>query len=143
MHKIESGTYVFDPYPCNISRLVRTNCEILLRSVALPMDKINVQFPTTLGGDIVINTDERLLDVILMNTLRNALEASSNNREMSVIVSRNTSDLLIQVTNDQVVPEIIREHFFDKYTTAYKKGGTGLGTYSMAMMTRAIGRIST
>lgn len=139
MHKIESGTYVFDPYPCNISRLIRTNCEILLRSVTLPLDKISVQFPDTIGEDIVIDTDERLLDVILMNTLRNALEASSNNRKMLVVVAWDKSNLLIQVNNDQAVPEMIREHFFDKYTTANKKGGTGLGTYSMAMMTRAIG----
>jgi len=33
----------------------------------------------------------------------------------------------------------VREHFFDKYATAGKSGGTGLGTYSARLMAYTMG----
>ena len=40
----------------------------------------------------------------------------------------------VTITNDGAVPVEIRASFFDKYVTAGKKGGTGLGTYSARLL---------
>ncbi len=37
------------------------------------------------------------------------------------------------------MPELIRDTFFDKFATAGKQGGTGLGTYSARMLAQAQG----
>ena len=42
---------------------------------------------------------------------------------------------MISITNPGCVPEHIRDSFFEKYVTAGKKQGTGLGTYSAKLMT--------
>jgi signal transduction histidine kinase len=40
----------------------------------------------------------------------------------------------IAIHNQGSVPEAIRESFFEKYVTAGKQSGTGLGTYSARLM---------
>ena len=45
----------------------------------------------------------------------------------------------IAIHNTGEVPESFHPHFFDKYATRGKKGGTGLGTYSAMMAARAHG----
>jgi len=91
------------------------------------------------GSGMTLNTDVLLLDIILMNLLRNALEASDNGVKVFVDLSENEGNYSIVISNGRPVPVEIRERFFDKYTTTGKVGGTGLGTYSAAIMTKAIG----
>ncbi len=49
----------------------------------------------------------------------------------------NKSPLHIEIENKGVVPEEIRENFFDKFVTAGKLGGSGLGTYSARLLVQA------
>jgi CheY-like chemotaxis protein len=42
----------------------------------------------------------------------------------------------VRVHNAGAVPAAVRERFFDKYSTAGKSGGSGLGTYSARLMAR-------
>ena len=41
------------------------------------------------------------------------------------------------IQNKGAVPADIREHFFDKFVTHGKQGGTGLGTYSARLLAEA------
>lgn len=43
------------------------------------------------------------------------------------------------IHNKGTVPDSLRDTFFDKYTTANKAQGTGLGTYSAKLMTEVQG----
>ena len=45
----------------------------------------------------------------------------------------------VSIHNQGAVPESIRSVFFDKYSTAGKREGTGLGTYSAKLMVNALG----
>lgn len=141
LHKIETGKYRFRPAPCDPHRLILENVEIL--SMYLQVDPgmvlVTEHRLKELGSPLVLLTDEILLDVILMNLLRNALEASKAGERVLVNVFEEDKSLSIAISNAQVAPVEIRERFFEKYATAGKKGGTGLGTYSAAIMTRAIG----
>ena len=48
-------------------------------------------------------------------------------------------NVTLTIHNSGTVPEEVRETFFDKYTTADKSDGTGLGTYSAKLMAQTVG----
>lgn len=58
--------------------------------------------------------------------------------EMSFLITRG-ENLKVILENQGVVPAEIRESFFEKFATAGKPGGTGLGTYSAKLLTEAQG----
>ena len=82
---------------------------------------------------------ERVLFVsMLVNLLRNALEAAKGLGPVTVTVS--TPDApRVAIANPGEVPAGIRDRFFEKYVTAGKPGGTGLGTYSARLIARTFG----
>jgi signal transduction histidine kinase len=47
--------------------------------------------------------------------------------------------LRIAIHNAGVVPEAVRDRFFEKYATSGKRSGTGLGTYSAQLIAKAHG----
>lgn len=65
---------------------------------------------------------------MITNLITNALEASSKNTAVSVKFTINKY-FEIHVHNNGVIPEDIRDNFFEKYITSGKSTGTGLGTY--------------
>jgi signal transduction histidine kinase len=79
------------------------------------------------------------LDIILTNLIGNALDASRPGDHVSIDVRTEGNNYVIAISNSLPVPVEIRDRFFEKYATAGKVGGTGIGTYSAAIMTKAIG----
>ncbi len=80
-----------------------------------------------------IKGDKFYLEHLFQNLLRNALEATPKNNTVSISVE--TDNLfVVEITNPGVIPESIRDTFFDKYTTDGKERGTGLGTYIAKMI---------
>jgi len=74
---------------------------------------------------------------VLTNLIKNAIEASPDNEKVSV--SLQDDDIyILQIHNKGTVPGNIRDRFFDKYVTAQKISGTGLGTYSSRMITETM-----
>ncbi len=57
---------------------------------------------------------------------------------MTVALEANNEATLIHIHNNGVVPEQIRNQFFEKYITAGKSGGTGLGTYSARLIAETL-----
>lgn len=140
LRKVEDGTYTLEPQECYPVKLARENIEILVVSKGIEpaLFLVREHGPTTEGSGLVVQTDGLLLDIILMNLLRNAVEASDSGSRVLVDISADDKECAIAISNSRVVPVEIRERFFDKYVTRGKVGGTGLGTYSAAIMTRAI-----
>jgi len=135
LRKIEDGTYTLQAEPCDPVKLVRDNFGMLTvggyaRSISLHLVE---------KAPITLRTDGKLLDIVLANLLRNALEASDPGNAVVVALAAQNGECTIAITNNRPVPQEVREHFFEKYTTAGKSGGTGLGTYSAQLMTRALG----
>lgn len=135
LRKIEDGTYTVQAGPCDPSKLARDNYDMLTvggYAKVAPLHLIE-------KGPIDLRTDGRLLDSILANLLRNALEASDPGQPVVARLEEEAGDCVIAITNNRPVPTEVRERFFEKYVTAGKSGGTGLGTYSARLMTRALG----
>lgn len=83
---------------------------------------------------------ERLLcHTLFANLIGNALEASPAGEEVTITISEDQQAWQVAIHNAGTVPEAVRAHFFEKYATYGKKGGTGLGTYSALLVARAHG----
>lgn len=141
LYKIESGTYIFQPQDCNALKITQEVEELLRKGIGFNDNKILIKIipASTNINDLAIETDVGILEIILTNLIKNAVEASTPEAQIDVSILNNSADCTIAISNNSSVPTQIRDNFFGKYTTAGKFGGTGLGTYSAAIMTRAIG----
>lgn len=135
LQKIEDGSYCPEIAPCDPAKIIRDNFSILTLCSGSEATPLTLIEPTP----VTLDTDCRVLDVIAANLLRNALEASDPGAPVVVRLSEEDGQCVIRISNSQPVPEEIRPRFFEKYATAGKSGGTGLGTYSALLMTRALG----
>ena len=141
LYKIETNAYCLVSNDVDPVKLVRDDIAILARGLQFDLARITLQVQSAKVDDncISIKTDGLLLDIIFMNLLRNALEFSDTGAQVIVDLSHDADKFTISISNCRPVPVEIRERFFEKYVTAGKRGGTGLGTYSAAVMTRALG----
>ncbi|OLN24530.1 diguanylate cyclase/phosphodiesterase (GGDEF & EAL domains) with PAS/PAC sensor(s) [Desulfovibrio sp. DV] len=135
LRKIEDGSYTCQPEPCDPARILQDNFRIL--SVRSPAGR--PRFRLLAPEPVLLQTDCRILDAIVANLLGNALEASDRDAPVVVELVQEQGECVIAIANNRPVPEEIRSRFFEKYVTAGKVGGTGLGTYSAWLMTTALG----
>jgi signal transduction histidine kinase len=86
--------------------------------------------------------DETLCRSLFQNLIKNACEAAPPGSTVTVTL-KDENPLRVVIQNPGVVPEAVRGRFFDKFATAGKVGGSGLGTYSARMLATAMrGRIA-
>lgn len=131
--RIEQGVYRYQPAAVELLGVLRVaiaDCADNLaegRSVAL------------LVGERLVHPDDRLLiagEALLTrslfgNLVRNALEASPHGGVVSIRVDPGAdATVTVRVRNRGEVPAGIRDRFFEKFVTAGKAQGTGLGTYA-------------
>ena len=77
------------------------------------------------------------LKSLFENLIKNAIEASPPEKRISININpRGNIFHEIDIHNSGVIPESIRDRFFDRYTTAGKSNGTGIGTYSAYLIAR-------
>jgi PAS domain S-box-containing protein len=138
LHAMEAGVFVPRPEPMDI-------CEVLngLRAEMRPLVdgkglRLNVVPPCD-GQTITILGERRLVDAVFSNLLKNAAEASPEDGEITVRLWIEDREAVVSVRNRGEVPQEIRGRFFEKYATAGKAHGTGLGTYSARLMLRTLG----
>ena len=82
--------------------------------------------------------DVMLCYSLLQNLVKHACEAAPEGSQVSITLHYQ-DPLQIVIANKGVVPEGIRERFFEKFVTEGKPGGSGLGTYSAKLLTEAQG----
>lgn len=139
MLRIHEGSYHISARPVDLIRLL----EELGKRFEPSMREKNVQYAcqfeprqneeqacSALG-------EEAFLDDMLSNLIKNAVEASPQGEDVTVSVSHDEGFVLIDIHNKGVIPEDIRERFFQPYTTSGKEGGTGLGAHSALLIARA------
>gem|GEM_PF-6220869 len=88
--------------------------------------------------------EENLIRSTFVNLIKNAFEAIPEDTEpdkkvvkLTISFRRHEPNFLhFDIHNPGVIPEELRIDFFGKFKTAGKKAGTGLGTYSAAMIVR-------
>ncbi len=136
LFKMERGTYEFVPEPVN---LIQTVSRILEETQRLAMST-GLTVSVTIDGSpadenqvFTVEGEELLCYSLLANLLKNALEASPKDGCVTIAFESGET-AVVRVHNSGAVPAKIRERFFDKYVTAGKQKGTGLGTYSARLI---------
>jgi nitrogen-specific signal transduction histidine kinase len=83
---------------------------------------------------ILISTDEVLLKRVLINMLKNALEASPNGATVSLTCKAENGFVKFAVHNRGFIPLNIQTKIF-QWSFSTKEAGRGLGTYSIKLLT--------
>lgn len=96
----------------------------------------NISIHLDFSVDLACKGDELLCYSLFSNILRNAVEASPKDKIISVTASLEDSSVSIHIKNNGEVPQEVQGSFFEKYVTSGKSSGTGLGTYSAALICR-------
>lgn len=142
LYKMEQGMYRFAAQPVDLlpvlRRVVNDNGSLvrtLRLAVTLRIDGREADGDAT----FMVPGDASLCYSMLANLAKNAMEASPEHGRVDIDLQRDATGFLVRIHNQGAVPELVREHFFDKYTTAGKSGGTGLGTYSARLMILTMG----
>ena len=133
LSRMELGTYDFRPQAVNLVDVIER-----LRLDLQPMAQaaqVRVRLEAPLEGPVYARAEELLCYSILANLVKNAIEASPRHGAVTLRVEAG-DPIRVRVHNAGRVSETIVSRFFDKYVTAGKSGGTGLGTYSARLMAR-------
>lgn len=89
-------------------------------------------------GRVEVVASEHMCRSILTNLVRNAVEAAPEGEDVTIRLCGGDS-CTMEIHNQGVVPVEIRGSFFDRFVTAGKSGGVGIGTYAAKRMTEALG----
>lgn len=142
LYRMESGTFSFQPEPVDlVPVLSRVRQEMLAEFSSLRLD---MRLTGEDGGAAeprryIAQGEEGLCYSLFRNLMRNAAEASREGGCINVSFSIEPQNIAVAIRNAGVVPVAIRERFFDKYVTAGKAQGSGLGTYSARLVTETQG----
>jgi CheY-like chemotaxis protein len=139
LFKIETGRFILKPQVMKVAQIIRRIAELSRRVFAVRNLTIAVGTPTSVEDDELLALgDPMLCYSLFQNLLKNACEATPENSTVTITIHRG-APMRITLENDGVVPPAIRETFFEKFATAGKQGGTGLGTYSAKLLALAQG----
>ena len=133
LYKMESGRYRCQPTEVALRPLLEQVADEARRGHA------GLELRIELEGEARAWAEELLLYSLFANLVGNAAEASARGDTVEVRIGEEGEQCRVTVWNAAAVPAEIRDGFFDKYTTAGKEGGTGIGTYSARLIARAHG----
>ncbi|MHC1752074.1 ATP-binding protein [Humidesulfovibrio sp.] len=133
LSRIERGNLALEPVEADLLRLAHEVCTSM---ALLPQCSgkhvlltLNGMSPSA-GQTLLCSCEPTLVATMLSNLIKNALEASPEGGIVEVDLADLGEAVSFSVRNDGEVPRVIRNRFFEKYVTAGKPGGTGLGAYS-------------
>ena len=136
-YKIETGKFELQPRGVDVGDMLRRIAEIDTVTFGAKELKIVVDTQNPGGSDMPQAwADPMLCYSAFQNLVKNACEAAPVGSTIAIRVL-DQDPLQISIANEGAVPEPIRARFFEKYSTAGKQGGTGLGTYSAKLLTEA------
>ncbi len=142
LYRMETGTFRLDPATVDLLAVVRR----ALADTTWLAERHRLETRLTLDGRPVADGEavqvagrEPLLYTMLANLVGNALDAAGRDAAVHVALVREGSWVRLAVRNPGAVPREIRERFFEKYVSAGKKTGTGIGTYNAKLIAEAHG----
>ncbi|HEX5755386.1 MAG TPA: hybrid sensor histidine kinase/response regulator [Arenimonas sp.] len=143
LYRIERGAFELHPVRVELFELMK---RILKERQAEILGKrLHPSLSARDGGDARVTACTVLGDPLLAyslfaNLVKNAVEAAPIGGRLTIALESQGGDHVeVRISNSGVVPETIRECFFEKFSTAGKVGGTGLGTYSARLFAEAQG----
>jgi CheY-like chemotaxis protein len=141
LFKMERGLYHVRAEPVDLAPVVRRILaaqEDALETRGLAVSVSLEGRPAGPQDRFLVLGEELLCYSLLANLITNAVEASPRGGTIVVDLS-GAHPARVTIHNQGAVPVEIRERFFDKYATAGKSRGTGLGTYSSRLIARSQG----
>ena len=141
LYKMERGEYHLNPVLVDVARIIRDIFSEL--GCLVFAQKVKTSF--WIDGSLATETsecfflgEEFLFFSMLANLIKNAIEASTEGKEVWVhlhsLVGRS-----IEIKNEGEIPPEIRERFLERFVTFGKKGTIGLGVYSARLMAKTLG----
>ncbi len=118
---------------------VESRLDPLIRRKRLSLAYLRQGRPWPADEPCPVSGDPLHLETLFANLLKNACEAAPSGSRISVSLEEVDGFREISIHNQGCVPAAVRGRFFEKYSTANKPGGTGLGTYSARLIARAHG----
>ncbi len=141
LFKIEQGILQLDTQSMDLAAMVAKVADELSNLLTARNKRLRLFIRGRLaeaGDTFIVEGDELLIFSLLTNLIKNALEAAPP--ETAVIVSLDENDAhFLRIHNQGLVPLEVRGRFFEKYATAGKPFGTGLGAYSAKLIAQAHG----
>ena len=139
LFKMEQGTYRLTPATVDLREevdRVLSDLQPVLRT-----RQVTCEVTTDPGdGDrFLVYGDDLLSYAMLSNLIKNAVEATPSGGRVSIGIAHHADSVRVRIHNPGAIPRALRERFFEKYATAGKKGGTGLGAYSARLMAETQG----
>jgi len=86
------------------------------------------------SADISFETDQALLQRVIINLLKNALEATEPGGTVRAGIDNTLDKIIFWVKNDQVMTEDVKMKIFQR-SFSTKGSGRGIGTYSIRLLT--------
>lgn len=132
--KMERGTYVLQAEVFDVASVSRQVVAEHSLSAQEKEVRVKLEFGDDCADDALVLGEALLTHSLLQNLFRNALEAAPRGSEIHFhfCMSEGWTDICLR--NAGEVPPAIRPRFFERYATAGKVGGSGLGTYSARLM---------
>lgn len=141
--QLEEGRYQLKPQPVDLLALAgRVAAELapLAQSRGLGLKVMIKGRSPRPRQRYLVGGEEGLLEVLLENLVKNALEAAPSGSTVRVEMAPDPrGGHLIVIHNLGAIPPEIRDRFFEPYVTSGKREGTGLGTHSARLIARAHG----
>ncbi|WP_028450254.1 ATP-binding response regulator [Chitinibacter tainanensis] len=132
--RMETGSYLLDAEVFELGEQVRrVAAEVELAfagKISMDLTGLGEQPLNVLG-----NTGLSL--GILSNLLKNAAEAAPEGSQIHCSATVGQKDIQLAIHNQGAVPMAIRQRFFEKYVTAGKAKGNGIGTYTARLYAEA------
>lgn len=135
IHRMEKGEYQAALQPFDLSALLGRVAQ--QTELAFTDRRIAIRFAAP--DDTVCLGESLLCYSMFTNAFKNAAEASPPGGTIKVDVAPGPGSLHVVIDNEGEVPLTMRGRFFDKYATAGKADGMGLGTYSIRLMAEVQG----
>ncbi len=142
LYRMETGAYQLEAKDLNLLPIIHnvqadSNTLLLDNQQTLTIE-INGQ-PTTQTDSFFVYAEQMLCYSMLANLIKNAIEASPKGQSVTITLQDVDGMGVISIHNQGAIPEQIRDRFFEKYATAGKSSGTGLGTYSAKLIAQTQG----
>lgn len=137
LYKMETGRFKLVAKPVALGEVLRRVVELARVSFADKHLSVVVDVDVPVGQPLPQAVgDEALCQSLFQNLVKNACEAAPAQSTVTVTLKDETP-LRVLVHNTGVVPTAIRATFFDKFVTAGKDKGSGLGTHSARLLATA------
>lgn len=133
LFRMEQGRYEFRPQAVDLGELAAR--AIMDTRPLAQAQGVDIRFEEGDGLPVYVRAEELLCYSIAANLIKNAVEATPPGGVVTVLLEAGDPAVL-RIHNPGRLPPETAKNFFDKYFTAGKSGGTGLGTYSARLMAR-------